>query len=64
MSNINVLVENSLHEYIKESRASKFSKKDIMSDAQFRKLLTPECVKRGKEFDCVDRGYDNEVRKG
>lgn len=57
MSNINALVIHSLI----EGRTAKMTKKDIMSDEEMQKLLQPECVQKGQEFQCTDLGFDKEA---
>ena len=55
--NINNLVTKVLN----EGNYKKFTKKDIMTPAQMEKLLKPECVQKGEDFECKDLGYDREA---
>ena len=59
-SNINVLVNKVL---LEGKRPNKFTKEDIMTDEQMRKLLKPECIQQGEDFVCNDLGYDKEADK-
>ena len=58
MSNINTMVSKALTE---GRLPNKFTKDDIMTPDQMAKLLKPECVQKGEEFECQDLGYDREA---